>query len=70
MHDTNRKPIAVAERTSKGRAGLRIVLAIADQQPTYRKTLDFFGIAERVAGQALPIEFEKALAQALATRRR
>ncbi|MCY1200459.1 hypothetical protein D9M72_118890 [compost metagenome] len=68
MHDTNRQPFAVAERTGKGRAGLRIVLAFA-RQPTYRKTLDFFEIAERVAEDALPIEFEKAMAQALATRR-
>ncbi len=69
MHNSNREPFAIAERTRKGRAGLRIVLAFA-QQPTYRKSLDFFGIAERSAEAALPIEFEKALAQALATRRR
>ncbi|MCY1345919.1 hypothetical protein D9M69_319910 [compost metagenome] len=69
MHDTNRQPFAVAERTGKGRAGLRILMAFA-RQPTYRKALDFFEIAERSAEQALPIEFEKAMAQALATRRR
>lgn len=69
MHDTNRQPFAVAERTGKGRAGLRLVMVFA-RQPTYSKTLDFFDIAERVAEDVLPIEFEKAMAQALATRRR
>lgn len=69
MHDTNRQPFAIAERTGKGRAGLRIVMAFA-RQPTYSRTLNFFEIAEQVAEEALPIEFEKAMAQALATRRR
>jgi hypothetical protein len=69
MHDSNRKPFAIAERTGSGRAGLRIVLAFTGR-PTYRKALDWFAIAERSAEEALPIEFEKAMAQALATRRR
>lgn len=69
MHDSNREPFAVAERTRKGRAGLRIVLAFT-RQPTYRKALDFNERARRSAEEALPIEFEKALAQAVATRRR
>lgn len=69
MHDAKRKPFAVAERTGKGRAGLRVVLAFT-RRPSYRKTLDWFAIAERSAEDALAIEFEKAMAQALATRRR
>lgn len=68
MYDRNRKPFAIAERTSTGRAGLRVVLAFTGR-PTYRKALDWFAIAERSAEAALPIEFEKAMAQALATRR-
>lgn len=69
MHDTNRKPFAVAERTGRGRAGLRIVLAFT-KRPTYGQTLDWFAVAERTADESLAVEFEKALAQALATRRR
>lgn len=68
MFDSNRNPFAVAERTGKGRSGLRVVLAFT-RRPTYRKTLDWFEVAERSAEAALPIEFEKAMAQALATRR-
>lgn len=68
MHDTNRRPFAVAERTGSGRAGLKIVLVFA-RRPTYSKALDWFAIAERSAEAALPVEFEKAMAQALATRR-
>lgn len=69
MHDANRQPFAVAERTGKGRSGLRIVLAFT-KRPSYSKALDWFVVAERSAEDALPIEFEKAMAQALATRRR
>lgn len=68
MHDSNRKPFAIAERTGKGRAGLKIVLAFA-RRPSYGKALDWFAVAERSAADHLPTEFEKALAQALATRR-
>lgn len=68
MHDANRKPFAIAERTSKGRSGLKIVLAFA-RRPSYSKALDWFVVAERSAADHLPVEFEKALAQALATRR-
>ena len=68
MFDSNRNPFAVAERTGKGRAGLKIALAFT-RRPTYSKRLDWYAIAERSAEDALPIEFEKAMAQALATRR-
>jgi hypothetical protein len=69
LHNSNRQPFAIAERTGAGRAGLRVVLAFT-KRPTYRKTLDWFAIAERSAEAALPIEFEKAMAQALVTSRR
>ncbi len=68
MYDANRKPFAIAERTGKGRAGLKIVLAFT-KRPSYSKRLDWFEIAERSAEAALPREFEKALAHAMATRR-
>lgn len=68
LHDSNRQPFAIAERTGSGRAGLRVVMAFT-KRPTYSKALDWFAIAERSAEAALPIEFEKAMAQALATRR-
>jgi hypothetical protein len=69
MHDSNRKPFAIAERTGLGRSGLRVVLAFT-KRPSYSKALDWYAIAERSAEQSLPIEFEKAMAQALATMRR
>lgn len=69
MHDSNRKPFAIAERTGSGRSGLRVVLAFT-KRPSYSKALDWYAIAERSAEQSLPIEFEKAMAQALATMRR
>lgn len=70
MHDTNRKPFAVAERTGKGRAGLKLVMAFVGKTPTYRKALNFFEIADETATRVLPEELRKALAQAMATRRR
>lgn len=67
-----RQAIGVAERTRYGvgsRNSVRMVLVFG-RQPTYSKRLDFFGVADRVANSVLPVEFDKALAQALATRRR
>ncbi len=66
-----RTAIGIAERLSRGkgsRNNIRMVLVFA-RRPAYSKLFDFFGTAERVAQDALPIEFEKALARALATRR-
>lgn len=70
MHNAKREPFAVAERTGSGRSGLRVVLAFAGRTPRYRKTLDFFEIAERTAQRELPRQFELAMAQAMATWRR
>jgi hypothetical protein len=70
MHDSKRGAFAVAERTEKGRAGLKIVLAVASRAPNYRSRFDFFGLAQRKAATTLPIEFSKAMVQALSTRRR
>ncbi|MCO7557467.1 hypothetical protein [Metapseudomonas otitidis] len=70
MHDKKRGPFAVAERTSRARTGLRIVLAFVNKTPTYRSALDFFGIAEQVAQAELPEQFRRAMAEALRTRRK
>lgn len=70
MRDSKRGAFAVAERTEKGRAGLKIVLAVASRAPTYKPQFDFFGLAQRKAAMALPVEFSKAMIQALSTRRR
>ena len=69
MYDTNRRPVGIAERTGKGSAGLKIILAFV-ARPDYRKAFDFFSIAEREAQKQLPQQFEKAMAQAVGTRRR
>lgn len=63
------RPIGIAERTGKGRAGIRMVLAFAGT-PHYSKRFKFFEVAQRVAEDRLPIQFELALARALGTRRR
>lgn len=63
------RPLGIAERTSKGKDGMRMVLAFTGK-PSYSKRLDFFGVAERIAEDQLPIRFELALARALATARR
>jgi hypothetical protein len=66
------RPIGVAERLGRGkgsRNSIRMVLVFG-RKPTYKRTLDFHGVAERTAADLLPIEFEKAMARALATRRR
>ena len=46
------------------------MVLVFGRSPQYSKRLDFFEVANSVANDALPIEFEKALAQAIATRRR
>lgn len=63
------KPIGIARRTGRKREDLSMFLAFVDK-PNYRKTLDFFGIGERVAEQRLALHFEQAMAQALRSRRR
>lgn len=66
------RPLGVAERLGYGkgtRNKIRMVLAFVGR-PGYKRNLDWIGVAERIAEDELPIEFEKALAQALATRRR
>jgi hypothetical protein len=62
------RPLGIAERTGKGKAGMRMVVAFASR-PQYSKRFDFFEVAERVADDRLPIRFELALARALGTRR-
>lgn len=67
-----RKAIGVAERLRRGkgsRNSIRMVLVFATR-PSYIKRFDFYGVADKTATAALPIEFEKALAHAVATRRR
>jgi len=61
--------IGVAERTGKGKDRIKMLLAFVSR-PGYRKDFDFFAIADREAEDQLPIQFELALARALATRRR
>lgn len=66
------RPVGIAERLGYGkgsRNNIRIVLAFV-RGPSYSKRLDFFGVAERVAEDQLPIQFELALARAIGTRRR
>lgn len=67
-----RTPIGIAERLGWGKGSsnnIRMVLVFG-RRPSYSKRFDFFGTAEAVAKDVLPIEFEKAMARALATRRR
>lgn len=61
--------IGIAERTGRRRDQVQIVLAFVSK-PGYAKALDFFTIGQRVADAQLPVQFEKALAQAIATRRK
>lgn len=63
------KPIAIAQRTGRTRDQVRIVLAFVSR-PGYAKTLDFDGIAQRVADQQLPIQFARALARAILSPKR
>lgn len=69
MHDARRNSIGIAERTGRGADNLRIVLAFVSR-PSYRKAFDFYGIADRVANERLPLNYTKAIAQAVRTRRR
>lgn len=68
-----RRAIGIAERLKYGvgarPSDIRMVMVFA-RRPTYGPKLDFFGVAERIAADQLPIQFELALARALATRRR
>ncbi|MBU1330884.1 MAG: hypothetical protein KJ884_02085 [Gammaproteobacteria bacterium] len=67
-----RRPIGIAERLSRGkgsRNSIRMALVFV-KQPTYSRAFDFFGVSERIAKDQLPVQFELAIAQALATRRR
>ena len=63
------RPLGIAERTGKGKDGMRMVIAFG-RRPQYSKRLDFFGVAEQVAKDRLPVQFELAMARALATMRR
>jgi hypothetical protein len=63
------RPIGIAERTGKGKSGMRMVIAFASR-PQYSKRFDFFEVAKRVAEDRLPIRFELALARSLGTRNR
>lgn len=65
------RPMGIAERLGYGKGSqnnIRMALAFV-KRPAYGIGFDFFKVAERTADDALPIEFEKAMAQALATRR-
>lgn len=67
-----REALGIAERKQYGkgsRNSIRMVLVFA-RQPTYARRFDFHAAGDRIASEELPIEFEKAMAQALATRRR
>lgn len=59
-----RTPIGIAERRGKA---LAVVLAFVDE-PSYTRRLDFHGVAERVAGERLAANLDKALLDALAGR--
>jgi hypothetical protein len=67
-----REAIGVAERKRYGKGSRNSIamVLVFGRSPSYTKRLDFFGVASKVANDTLPIEFEKALAQAIATRRR
>lgn len=64
-----REAIGIGERTGSGRDKVKLVLAFVGR-PGYRKEFDFFTIANQEAEDELQIQFELALARALATRRR
>lgn len=68
MHGPDRQPIGIAERTAKGKDGLAMILAFVSK-PTYRKTFDFYQIAQREAEARLRDEAVKAVAEARRTRR-
>ena len=61
------KPLGIAERTSRGAKGMRMVIAFG-RRPGYSRRFDFIGVAERTTEDRLPIRFELALARALGTR--
>lgn len=69
LYDGDRKPMGIAERTSRGSSGLSVILAFVSR-PTYRKAFDFFSIAEREAEDQLPIQWKLAVARAIGTTRR
>lgn len=56
----NKRPIGIGQRTSRGKAGMSVLLAFVDK-PTYSRRLPFHQIAERYVEQRLPGEFEKSL---------
>ena len=51
-------PMGVWERV--GQAGLRPILIFV-RAPRYRKRFDFYGIAQRVAGEVFPVKYEREL---------
>ncbi|MGE4407062.1 hypothetical protein [Pseudomonas sp.] len=65
--------IGIGERTAWGkgsRDSIRLAIVFANRRPNYRAVLDFYGIAQELAEERLPIHFEAAMAQAIASRRR
>lgn len=56
--------VGVAQRTGKGSAGIRIMLAFA-ARPTYRHRFDFYGVADRTVTEHLPEQTRIALAEAV-----
>ncbi|SEI99489.1 hypothetical protein SAMN04244572_02372 [Azotobacter beijerinckii] len=54
--------IGIAERTGKRRIGLLLAYV---GQPSYTRRLDFYGVGNRVVGQHLQAQLDKALAEAL-----
>ena len=53
--------IGIAERTSKGRGGIQIVLAFVSK-PSYAKALRFFEVSDEFVAERLPARFEEAMA--------
>lgn len=64
-----REAIGIAQRTGRKRGQIRVVMAFV-KRPVYSRRFRFSEVAERIAEHQLPIQFELALARALATRAR
>lgn len=60
------RPIGIAQRTSK--RGIKLLLAFVGR-PTYRKRLDFYGVAQKTIDKNLEKEMQKSLTQALQSAR-
>ncbi|SDJ60807.1 hypothetical protein [Pseudomonas indica] len=64
-----KQAIGIGERTGRGKDKVKLIMAFVGR-PGYARELDFFGIADQVVDDQLAIQFELALARAVATRRR